>query len=43
MKSVYVVIMNCNCFCFVLILNNESLLVVGLGWLCRRACAEDKE
>ncbi len=42
MKSVYVVIMNCNVLDFLLlvyfILNNESLLVVGLGWVCMRAC-----
>ena len=38
MKSVYVVIMNCNCFVCFFILNNESLLVVGFGWVCMRAC-----
>ena len=37
MKSVYVVLMNCNCFVS-LNFNNESLLVVGLGWVCMRAC-----
>ena len=44
MKSVYVVIMNCNGFCcsftfyIFLFLNDESLVVVRLGWVCVRAC-----